>query len=58
MHNTHRTLVPIGAHYQAILPSILPPEVYRLKTVNMMKSLKILKVNDPEEGEGFYRTHF
>ena len=54
MHNTHRTLVPIGAHYQAMLPPILTPEIYRLKTVNMMKSLSVLKVNDPREGEDFY----
>ena len=54
MHNTHRTLVPIGAHFQALLPPILTPEIYRLKSAHLMKSLSILKVNDPEEGEAFF----
>ena len=58
MHNTHRTLVPIGAHFQVMLPPVLTPEAYRVKSAPMMKALKILKVNDPKEGEEFYKEHF
>lgn len=40
------------------LPPLLSPEAYRYKSQEMMKTLKVLKINDPEEGEEFYRKHF
>jgi hypothetical protein len=58
MHNSHRTLVPIGHHFQATLPPIMTPTAYRIKTAEQMKNLRMLKINDPEEGELFYSQHF
>ena len=58
MHNTHRTLVPIGANFQVMLPPVLTPDLYRVKSAEMMKTLQIIKINDPEEGEHFYSQHF
>ena len=50
MHNTHRTLVPIGANFQVMIPGMMTPQAYRVKSEKMMKSLKIMKLNDPTEG--------
>lgn len=58
MHNSHRTLVPIGANFQAVVPPMMTIQAYRLKTADMMKTLAILKINDPQEGEAFYNKYF
>lgn len=58
MLNNHRTLVPIGANFQVVIPPMLTEATYRAKTADSLRTLKILKVNDPEEGEQFYGQHF
>jgi|JI6StandDraft_1071083.scaffolds.fasta_scaffold243096_2 hypothetical protein len=32
MHNSHRTLVPIGANFQVIVPPMMTIQAYRMKT--------------------------
>jgi len=58
MNNYHRTLVPIGANFQVMVPPMLTESVYKIKSKDMMRALKILKINDPEEGEEFYNKYF
>jgi hypothetical protein len=58
MLNNHRTLVPIGANFQVVVPPMLTEATYRAKTADSLRTLKILKVNDPEEGDQFYEEHF
>ena len=50
MHNTHHTLVPIGANFQVLIPPVLTQNAYRVKSAEMMNSLQKLKINDPEQG--------
>jgi hypothetical protein len=47
MNNYHRTLVPIGANFQVMVPPILTESVYKIKSRDTMKTLQILKINDP-----------
>ena len=54
MHNTHHTLVPIGANFQTLIPPVLTQNAYRVKSAEMMNSLQKLKINDPEEGGEFF----
>jgi hypothetical protein len=46
--NNHSTLVPIGANYQAHIPSIIPEQIYKRKSAESLANLKHLKVNDPQ----------
>jgi len=45
--NNLRTLVPIGANFQVVVPPMLTETAYRAKTSESMRTLKILKINDP-----------
>lgn len=58
MNASHRTLVPIGGNFQVVIPPMLTEAAYKLKSAEMMKTLKILKINDPVEGEEFYQKYF
>jgi len=46
MHS-NRTLVPIGANFQAVLPPMLTESHYRAKSAQQLYNLKIMKINDP-----------
>jgi hypothetical protein len=46
-YNRH-TLVPIGANFQVVVPPMMTEAAYRAKSADMMRALRILKVNDPE----------
>lgn len=54
----HRhTLVPIGANFQAVIPPMMTEEAYKAKSSDVMRVLRILKINDPEEGEAFEKQY-
>lgn len=48
MHYNRHTLVPIGANFQAVVPPMMTEGAYRAKTADMMRTLRTLKINDPE----------
>ena len=58
MLNNFRTVVPIGANFQVVIPPMLTESAYRARTSDAMRTLKILKINDPVEGEEFYSNYF
>jgi hypothetical protein len=47
MLNNFRTVVPIGANFQVVIPPMLTESAYRARTSEAMRTLKILKINDP-----------
>lgn len=52
-YNRH-TLVPIGANFQVQIPPMMSEGAYKAKSAEMMRTLKILKANDPDEGGSFF----
>lgn len=48
-YNRH-TLVPIGANFQAVIPPMMTEAAYKSKSADQMRALRILKINDPQEG--------
>jgi hypothetical protein len=54
LHYNRHTLVPIGANFQVVVPPMMTEQAYRAKTADMMRMLRVLKLNDPEEDGRFY----